>query len=169
MKTIPPIGLLGLWLFSAPAGAQTCNANMPEVTPSERFAVHDDGTVTDTRTGLMWKQCSEGQSGVDCAVSFADSFTWQEALERVDAATDAGYGDWRLPNIKELSSIVETKCYFPAINVSIFPNTPRDLFWSSSSSAVSSSFAWSVNFDNGYDEGNSRGNGFKVRMVRGGQ
>ena len=55
-----------------------------------------DGTVTDEATGLMWQQDDSG-AGMD----------WEDALAYAEGLTLAGHGDWRLPNVKELQSIVD--------------------------------------------------------------
>jgi len=66
---------------------------------TNHFANNGDGTVTDLATALMWSQADSG-SGYD----------WQGALAWVQARNAAnylGYSDWRLPNTKELESIVD--------------------------------------------------------------
>ena len=159
-----------LLLATVPALAnQVCNPNIPASTPSERFTVHGDGTATDNRTGLMWKRCAEGQSGSDCATGSVTGHNWQQALELADSHSYAGYSDWRLPNIKELASIVELRCYSPAVNLEVFPSTPSSWFWSSSANSSSSSSAWGVNFGYGNDRSSFRYYGYAVRLVRGGQ
>ncbi|MFA6832227.1 MAG: DUF1566 domain-containing protein, partial [Bacteroidaceae bacterium] len=60
------------------------------------FVDNGDKTITDKATGLMWAQDDNGQ-GV----------TWKEALRYAENAELAGHTDWRLPNIKELQSIVD--------------------------------------------------------------
>lgn len=60
------------------------------------FVDNQDGTITDNATGLMWSQNDDGQG-----------MTWPEALEYAENATLAGHSDWRLPNVKELQSIVD--------------------------------------------------------------
>ena len=58
-----------------------------------------DGTITDEATGLMWAQDDSGTG-----------LNWEEALAWVEAQNDAnylGHDDWRLPNVKELQSIVD--------------------------------------------------------------
>jgi len=60
------------------------------------FTDNGDGTVTDQATDLMWIQDDSGEG-----------MTWQEALEYAENKEFAGYNDWRLPNIKELESIVD--------------------------------------------------------------
>ena len=69
------------------------------------FVDNGDGTVTDRSTGLMWMQDDSGSLG---AGHGADGrLDWQQALEWAENLTYAGYSDWRLPNAKELHSIVD--------------------------------------------------------------
>lgn len=165
------ITLLGALVFGS-AHAVQCLNNIPPTNPDNAYEVHGDGTVTDTRTGLMWKRCSEGQTwdGSTCAGSVS-TFTWADALNHVLTLTDAGYDDWRLPNRNELESLVEDCTYNPAINTGIFPNTPSSGFWSNSPFASSSSGAWEVSFHDGSSRGTIRGHhniNRRVRAVRGG-
>ena len=60
------------------------------------FQDNDNGTITDNSTGLMWMQNDNGTA-----------LTWQEALNYAENFEYAGYSDWRLPNAKELQSIVD--------------------------------------------------------------
>lgn len=69
------------------------------------FADNHDGTVTDRATGLMWMQADSGRFK---AGSFKDGrLNWAEALAWATNLDFAGYKDWRLPNAKELQSIVD--------------------------------------------------------------
>ncbi len=61
------------------------------------FIESDDGTVTDQATGLMWEQDDSGTGII-----------WEDALARCEDSSLAGFDDWRLPNAKELHSIVDT-------------------------------------------------------------
>lgn len=61
-----------------------------------KFVDNGDGTITDLATGLMWQKADSGM-GMD----------WQDALEYAENLELAGYSDWRLPNAKELQSIVD--------------------------------------------------------------
>jgi hypothetical protein len=60
------------------------------------FSDNGDGTVTDIATGLMWAQADSG-SGMD----------WENALAFAEGSDLAGYSDWRLPNTKELQSLLD--------------------------------------------------------------
>ncbi|TEW56876.1 DUF1566 domain-containing protein [Psychromonas sp. RZ22] len=61
-----------------------------------KFVDNGDGTITDTATGLMWQK-ADNKAGI----------TWQDALTYAENLTLGGYDDWRLPNAKELQSIVD--------------------------------------------------------------
>ncbi|MDD3813449.1 MAG: DUF1566 domain-containing protein [Desulfocapsaceae bacterium] len=157
------------------AQAQTCNANIPASTPDSQLTDNGDGTITDSKTGLMWKKCVEGVSGSNCDSGAVGSFTWQTALQQTDVVNNgsgfAGHTDWRLPNIKELVSLVEEKCYDPSINLTRFPNTPPgNILSGSPSAAYSWCYAWVVEFYEGVAYDGNRVNGlYQVRLVRGGQ
>ncbi|WP_457671436.1 Lcl C-terminal domain-containing protein [Thiolapillus sp.] len=171
MSKLSLFALSGLWLLASAAMAQTCQTEteVPGSTPSTDFTDHGNGTVTHITTGLMWMKCPLGQSGADCATGNANTYSWQQALETADGYSFAGYSDWRLPNIKELSSLVEQRCYGPAINLSVFPATPGSFFWSSSPYALYSGNAWYVGFGDGHANGGNRGGYAHVRLVRSGQ
>ena len=165
--------LLLLTLVVGGAQAQTCTpALSPASTPTSQLLDNGDGTVTDTKTGLMWKQCEEGRSGSDCASGSAEGFSWQQALQRAQTVNSgggfAGASDWRVPTIKELSSLVEQQCAGPAINLTRFPNTGRgiDPVWSSSAVSGYADFAWKVYFNDGIHDSEGKGNHSPLRLVR---
>ena len=157
------------WGIVHAALAQTCQFHsFPDFTQDHRFTVAN-GMVTDTKTGLIWKLCSEGQAGADCSVGAAKTYRWKRALlqaKAVNVKGFAGYRDWRLPNIKELRSIVEYQCVSPAINTMIFANAISNIYWSSSPYAGNGYSAWTVGFNDGYDGAEAKSNGFYVRLVR---
>ena len=168
----------GLWLtllaMSYAVQAQTCKPeSIPASTPNSQLQDNGDGTITDTKTGLIWKRCLEGQSGSDCASGSAEAFTWQQALQRAQTVNSsggfAGFSDWRLPTIKELSSLVEHQCVDPAINLTRFPNASSDGLWSSSAVAGNTEYAWSVGFSDGNAFWDYEGNLNRLRLVRSGQ
>ena len=142
--------------------AQTCNDSIEQSAPDARYTLQSGGLeVLDEATQLIWKHCPEGLSGDDCSTGTASTYTWSDALALSD-------NTWRLPNIKELASLVETACYGPAINLTIFPNTPSIYFWSSSPYASANSHALIVDFRNGSDSTYNKNASRYVRLVRGG-
>ena len=150
--------------------SQICHSYWPKAsTPINRFTNNSDGTITDSITGLIWKRCSEGLNGALCESGAAASFTWQEALKAGSSSSFAGKSDWRLPNIKELASIVERQCTMPAINEIVFPATPTMSFWSSTPYDANPAFAWNIYFPYGISDGNNKEYKFFVRLVRGGK
>lgn len=141
--------------FTTVHAAQTCRTgSLPASTPDNILLDNSDGTISDTESGLMWKRCMEGVSGDGCDTGAPSLFTWQEALEQASRVNSgagfAGYQDWRLPNIKELLTIVEEQCYEPTINLNRFPHTPIAPAWSGSPLTSLPDLAWVVRFDYGY-------------------
>ncbi|WP_044412776.1 Lcl C-terminal domain-containing protein [Thiomicrospira microaerophila] len=161
------------------AQAQTCQVAIPKTTPASDFTVHNNGTVTHIPTGLMWTVCSVGQtwqSDGSCSGTALTGYNWQTALQIPQTLNSeggyAGHTDWRLPNIKELNSLVERACHSPAINTAVFNSTPSSKYWSASP-AVNDRLVSSVNFENGQaiSTNNYRSNfiSYHVRLVRIGQ
>ena len=154
--------------------------NLAIIAATAHLTDNHDGTINDTKTGLIWKKCQEGKAwntlGFEQCLGFnQDAFTWQEALQHTQNVNVGSIGenfsqtDWRLPNVKELASIVEFRCYDPAINNTVFPDSLSDFFWSSSSYAPDSNLAWPINFFNGFGFANSKNTPNHVRLVRSGQ
>lgn len=146
---------------------ETCsNDSVPVTTPSEDFATIGDGSIVrHEATGLEWQRCAVGQSwdGSTCQGEPA-TYIWQGALSE---AADAG-GEWRLPDINELQSIIERCRRQPAINRQIFPESPADgRFWSASPRA--SENAWFVGLFSGESAVDQRSSDYHIRLVRDGQ
>jgi hypothetical protein len=65
-----------------------------------QFEDNGNGTVTDHATGLIWMKADSGRG-----------MNWEDALKFSEDLELAGHADWRLPNAKELQSIVDyTRC-----------------------------------------------------------
>ncbi len=149
--------------------AQTCQNYIPNEWEDSRYTDNGDGTVTDNETTLMWEKCTQGLSGNDCSIGTGGRHDWKEALQLVNNYSFASHNDWRLPNIKELSSLVARRCSDPSINESAFPNTSASYFLSSSPSASNSSNVWQLHFGEGFAHSDSRDLKNFVRLVRSGQ
>jgi hypothetical protein len=126
------------------------------------------GTSVDPRTGLMWDVCTLGETGTACKGS-ASLLDWSDALTAVAAANASnwrGYGDWRLPNIKELDSLIDRARDVPAMNTAAFPTAASGVYWSSTTYMASPAMAWAMS--------NRQGNVFawdkstlaRIRLVR---
>lgn len=137
------------------------------------FVDNGDATITDNATELMWEQ-SDSVTTID----------WEDALAYAQDATTGGYDDWRLPNIKELLSIVDyanspsasdDANLGPAIDTEYFSitlledgttNTTSDYgyFWSSTSAYFNPGvpeyfYAWYVAFGTSVDDDGDDGHG----------
>lgn len=141
--------------------------------PGGRFRDNGNGTVTDRLTGLMWRKCSEGQTweprGNTCTGE-ASGFGWDDALNHVEILNlqggVLGHRDWRLPTIRELSSLVDYDRHNP-IDERVFPATPERWFWSSTPFFRFPKRAWIVAFGYG-DVSTERidNRGLHIRLVR---
>ena len=69
------------------------------------FVDNEDGTITDRATGLTWMQFDSGHLRAGSAHD--GRMPWEEALRWAETLHYAGHDDWRLPNAKELQSIVD--------------------------------------------------------------
>lgn len=82
----------------------------------------------------------------------------------------AGHDDWRIPNVRELQSIVDYSISYPGPMIAlIFGPTAMSDYWSSTSHAGNATGAWNVNFDDGTLYAPPKDTLLPVRAVRGGQ
>ncbi len=135
--------------------------------PSERrFVDNGNGTVTDTCTGLMWQQ-NTADVNEDGQSTFDDSIQWCNAMIYCENLSFAGHDDWRLPNIRELQSIVD----YGRVNPSIDPvfDALSSTYWSSTSNVSHLDLGWYVVFGRGFVYAHGVGGPFYyVRAVRSG-
>lgn len=132
MKKLIQVAALAVAMSSISAAAQTCIDSITPSHPEGQYIV-ESGTVTDVINGLEWRLCTLGQTanGNLCSGDPTSYTTWEQALNAASLNTSfAGFDDWRLPNIKELASLVEHSCIAPAIDLKYFPDTPSSPFWS---------------------------------------
>lgn len=140
-------------------------------TPASYFTDNNDGTVTHNLTGLTWMRCAIGQNWKNLTCDgTARPYTFDNA-KTLTSSIFAGHSDWRIPNIQELQSIVEYGTSNPAINTSIFPNTPASVpFWTSTLTAYNPNTIWVVSTSDGIASGGDGGSlRSYVRLVRGGR
>ena len=131
--------------------AQTCPSDMELTAPTSDFEDNGDGTVTHLPTGLMWARCAAGNTwngSTETCDGLGTTHNWSSALQVAENYSFAGHDDWRLPNIKELMSIVELGCSDNHINETVFPLIGTGNYWASTPNISNGieSRAWSVVF-----------------------
>jgi hypothetical protein len=127
--------------------------------PTPRFTDNGDGTVTDNSTALVWLK------NADCngfATSWSNALSKANGLEHGDCGLGDGStaGDWRLPNILELMSLIDFAHYDPALSNALgdgqwqegdaFTNVRSSTYWSSTTVTGDSAKAWCVTPKYGY-------------------
>ena len=123
-----------------------------------RFVDNGDGTVTDNCTGLMWQKDTADTNGI------GNTLPWCDAIAYCDNLSFAGHEDWRLPNVRELQSIVDYGRHDPAIDP-VFGALPS-FYWSSTSFADDPFRAWDIRIDIAFFNNDSKQEPALVRAVR---
>lgn len=161
--------LLAVGCSSNAFAVQTCYDELFETTAVANFTVLSNGLVQDKNTGLMWTRCAYGQTWDETNTTCTGTpakVTWQNALQLSANLEMGGHSDWRLPNVKELASIVERKCVDPSVNATLFPNTASENYWTSTTVAADPSAAWAVAYYNGKNNTKDKLVDVHVRFVR---
>ena len=146
---------------------------------AHHYLDNGDGTITDTKTGLMWEKKSD-----DGTLHDKDGFyTWDNAFSvfvaGLNSANFAGHNDWRLPNINELQSLADYSTAFPALNAVFNTGCAPSCtvltcscdaafyYWSSTSFAIPAG-AWIFDSGSGLVSFDDKTGSNYVRAVRGG-
>lgn len=180
-----PLGGSGRWSVSFGTGARTtATTSTPRHVRLVRGAAFSgarfvfasasytgdaaNNLVIDRQTGLQWRRCVETRTwnGATCVGSGVTTVRHASAF-----AFAASVSGWRLPNVKQLSSLVEpSRASAPLIDTAAFPNTPPTWFWSTTpqvNSALASEVdAYGVDFVSGQVLAERRSSLFSVRLVR---
>src|SRR5690606_30778572 len=142
------------------------------------YVDNGDGTITDTRTGLMWEKLSD-----DGSIHDQDNgYTWGNVgpakIAVLNSSSFAGHSDWRLPNAAELHSLINLGTVLPAVDapfnsgcvpgctVTTCSCTPSTLHWTSTTSTNNPSDAWVVDFNIGGLSAEFKITNYAVRAVR---
>ena len=129
--------------------------------PNPRFTVQTDtNCVLDNMTGLIWAR-NANMGGV---------MTWSNAIVYCENLTYGGTNDWRLPNRRELLSLIDDEHYSPALpSGHPFAGVQSVFYLSSTTYAANTGYAWGVPLGNGYVSSASKSYTYSVWPVRGGQ
>lgn len=155
--------LLALWLCLS-AVPMVSAQSTGEATPTQLKQF----TIKDRAQGLEWLRCSVGQvwNGYTC-IGNPRMLSLDEARQAAVMASQELGGNWRLPTLDELQTVVCMKCPLPKIDPRLYPNTPPAAFWTSSKNRWSVGRYWTVNFYTGHTFGrNAPDMARYVRLVK---
>lgn len=135
--------------------------------------ISQNGVAKDSVTGLIWQDNEPYTQAEKTAyrnnTNNGKAGNWNYAKAYCENLTLSGFSDWRLPNIYELTTLLDnTKSSEPYV-INGIENIASDLYWSSTTSASYSSLAWNVYFDYGNDDTNNKTYSYYIRCVRAGQ
>lgn len=149
--------------FEVSQSSEMPPAPKPPVPP----LVRDDKTeiVYDPTTKLMWQDDVEAKTTRKKFYDeglFSNSYPAQDYCKNLKLG---GYSDWRLPDIKEFSSITDTDKSNLAIKIG-FKNLIGKMYWSSSSKAGYKNLNWQIEFESGHTDTANKGSSHFIRCVR---
>jgi hypothetical protein len=122
-----------------------------------RYTLLSPLMVQDENTGLTWSRST-----------YIDSITWEDALLYADSSKLGGFTDWRLPNIKEIQSLVDVGRINPALNTNFFNSTPAVKLWSSTTLFNKMASAWYMDTRYGITTYDAKVRKNYAMLVRGG-
>jgi parallel beta-helix repeat protein len=128
----------------------------------------DDGSIHDKDNKYTWYDSNPETNGGYTGTN-GDGTDTEDFIKSLNESNYGGFSDWRFPSLKELVSIVHYGKRNPATNESYFPKIMSAFYWSSTSYAYRTGYAWGVHFDYGYDDRYAKDSSYFVRAVRGGQ
>jgi len=129
----------------APGNFVRCVRGNPQAYGANNFQDNGDSTVTDLATQLTWQKRDDGSTR-----------DWEGALSYCENLSLAGYDDWRLPDVKELQSIVDyQKVTFPAIDPIFAMTDPDSWYWTSTTHGDNKQYACYIAFGKAYSKQSS--------------
>ena len=154
--------------------------------PPTRFTDNSDGTVTDNLTGLIWLKnancavlAKNWNTAVDYCAALYDGCTNCFGTGDCGLSDDSEAGAWRLPNVKELQSLIDFGWYNPALSDAAgtakwtdgdaFTDVQSASYWSSTTIAGDTTYAWYVYLYYGHVGYDYKTVAHYVWPVRGGQ
>jgi len=104
--------------------------------------------IRDNITGRIWEAKTDDDSihDRDKLFTFEDA---QDHVRQLNKMKFGGYSNWRMPNLKELSSVIHFGKTLPSINAQYFPYQYSSFYWSSTECVDDDRYAWGVYFQRG--------------------
>ena len=125
--------------------------------------IDNDDVIIDRATGLMWTADGDGRGG-----SAGESLNWNDAIDYALGINFANFTDWRLPNVKELVSLIEYEAASPFFPTG-FVNIYSGLYWTSTTFFLATTNAWLIDLGSGLiDPWIPKTGLFHLMCVRGG-
>ena len=132
----------------------TCNGAL---SPKNRWCDQGDGTVMDMLNGLVWLKdanCKANLAGINKTgtLNWSDAEKWVSGLKSgVCGLTDGSVeGKWREPTKDELTALKNGIDAVLSSSPALFSNVQADFYWSATTTAVNTSYAWPVGLGDGY-------------------
>ena len=142
------------------------------VWPDPRFTDNKNDTITDNLTGLLWTRNARNPGPLACPMD--KNTKWEDALAHVacmNAHKYLGYDDWRMPNVNELASLIDTDYADSSVWLTSqgFKNIMMEFYWTSTTNADSKGEAWVGVMYSGNLFCRSKGKKYPLWPVRGGK
>jgi hypothetical protein len=139
--------------------------------PNPRFYLHtNNATTTDLLTGLMWLRSADPPTIGTCTGGVK---TWSDALDYIECLNSydyAGHSDWRLPNRKELFSLIDRSQINPPLPPdNYFADVQLGNYWTSTTYRYDTSRAWMISMRHGWMDPIDKTSNAYVWPVRGGR
>lgn len=161
--------LVALSLSFSVQAAQICYDNIEVGVDFSHLTLNSDGTVLDAKTRLLWSACLVGQTWDSSSKSCTGNpqqLTWADALLESARQDLGGYTSWRLPNAKEVQSIINRGCVDPALRLSLFPGANSENIWTGTTAANEANQAFAVAMYSGKNNLKTKNTPLYVRLVR---
>ena len=146
----PLVSLAATGQTAVYAVGDDASKNIGVAWPATRYVNNSNGTITDNLTGLIWLRNAGCFTPTTWAVALAD--VNQLANGQCGLSDGSTAGQWRLPNIIELESMVDVSVSSPAVTVGFFTNVSSGTYWSSTvyfGGQEGTTNAWVIQFSDG--------------------
>ncbi|MDM8521781.1 DUF1566 domain-containing protein [Desulfococcaceae bacterium HSG8] len=176
---VPKSGQTDCYYDDGTDGSCTCGtANCPSeqdgglekgvAWPVPRFTDNGNGTATDNLTGLIWLKNANCWGKINWATAITNCSGLADGQFGLSDGSAAG--DWRLPNLRELHSLLAYKNHSPSLPAGHpFSNVQNDWYWTSMSGSATTHNAYFVDLAHGRVQGTGKFDLWYVLPVRGGQ